>query len=304
MSNPTRQCEYECTTQENCGAIELIVEPRQKDLGGFSVRRVLPTIKRKMVGPWIFFDHMGPATFAAGDGINVRPHPHIGIATVTYLFEGEILHRDSLGSLQAIRPGDINLMVAGRGIVHSERERPEVTAVGHRLHGLQLWLALPADAEEMEPAFYHYPAADIPQVTVADVPVRVMMGSAFGVSSPVRTFAETLYLEAHLQAGQSLTLPMVEQRAVYIAQGRLAAGDTLISQYAMAHFAAEPGVSLTALEETRLAVIGGESVGQRFIDWNFVSSRKQRIEQAKQDWTDRKFATVPGDEQEWIPLPD
>src|SRR5690606_5710198 len=160
-----------------------------------------------MVGPWIFFDHMGPADFPPGKGIDVRPHPHINLATVTYLFEGEILHRDSLGSEAAIRPGDINLMVAGRGIVHSERERPEVKASAHRLHGLQLWLALPEADEEIEPALHHYPSADIPSLDVDGVPVRVMMGEAYGVRSPVRTFAQALYIEAHLQAGQALTLP-------------------------------------------------------------------------------------------------
>src|SRR5690554_2036522 len=196
-----------CNKPAHCKAIELLIEPRDTDLGGFSVRRLLPTRQHRMVGPWIFFDHMGPAEFAPGEGINVRPHPHINLATVTYLFEGEILHRDSLGSLQAIRPGDINLMVAGRGIVHSERERPEVTAVPHRLHGLQLWFALPEADEEVEPAFLHYPSADIPRVDVDGVPVRVMMGAAYGVTSSVRTYAGALYVEAHLKPGQKLVLP-------------------------------------------------------------------------------------------------
>jgi redox-sensitive bicupin YhaK (pirin superfamily) len=163
MSNETIRLEQACEFSQGCGAIELVVQPRDKELGGFSVRRALPSAQRRMVGPWIFFDHMGPAEFPAGSGINVRPHPHVNLATVTYLFEGEILHRDSLGSLQTIRPGDINLMVAGRGIVHSERERPEVTAQRHRLHGLLLWLALPEADEEIEPAFYHYPGARLSQ---------------------------------------------------------------------------------------------------------------------------------------------
>ncbi len=303
MSNLTLHCEQECDVLESCGAVELIVEPRQKELGGFSVRRVLPTVKRKMVGPWIFFDHMGPAEFAAGDGINVRPHPHIGIATVTYLFEGEILHRDSVGSYQAIRPGDLNLMVAGSGIVHSERERPEVTAVAHRAHGLQLWLALPEALEEIDPAFYHYPDADIPRLTVDGVPVRVIMGSAFGTTSPVKTFAETLYLEADLKAGQSLELPAAEERAVYVAQGALKAKDTVIPEFAMAFFSDQPGITVEASSDARIAVIGGEAFNQRFIEWNFVSSRKERIEQAKQDWREGRFAKVPGDEDEFIPLP-
>jgi len=166
MSTETRIVEQTCDFEKGCAGIELIIKPRERDLGGFSVRRVLPTREHRMVGPWIFFDHMGPAEFAPGEGVNVRPHPHINLATVTYLFEGEIVHRDSLGSLQAIRPGDINLMVAGAGIVHSERERPEVKAKVHRAHGLQLWLALPEADEETEPAFYHYPGKDIPRVTI------------------------------------------------------------------------------------------------------------------------------------------
>lgn len=304
MSIEARIVEQACDCYEGCGAIELIIQPRDKDLGGFSVRRVLPTGKRKMVGPWIFFDHMGPATFPAGKGINVRPHPHINLATVTYLFDGEILHRDSLGSLQVIRPGDINLMVAGRGIVHSERERPEVTAVAHVLHGLQLWLALPAADEEAEPAFYHYPSAEIPAVTVEGVPVRVMMGSAYGMTSPVKTFAETLYVEAHLQAGQSLLLPNSAERAVYVASGSLRARDTVIPEHAMAVFSSEPGVVLEAASESRIAIIGGEKMTPRFIEWNFVSSRKLRIEQAKAGWKAGLFPAVPGDEDEFIPLPE
>lgn len=304
MSVETRIVEQECDFFEGCGAIELVIQPRDKDLGGFSVRRVLPTIERKLVGPWIFFDHMGPAEFPAGQGINVRPHPHVNLATVTYLFEGEILHRDSLGSLQAIRPGDINLMLAGRGIVHSERERPEVTAADHRLHGLQLWLALPEADEEADPAFYHYPASQIPALSVEGVPVRVMMGSAYGVTSPVRTFADTLYVEAHLQPGQTLALPEAEERAVYLASGELKARDTEIPEHAMAVFSPEPGVVLEAVSEARIAIIGGEAMPPRFVEWNFVSSRRERIEKAKADWREGRFPVVPGDESEFIPLPE
>jgi redox-sensitive bicupin YhaK (pirin superfamily) len=304
MSNTLLQVEQPCAaTVSPCDAVELILQPREKDLGGFSVRRLLPTAQRRMVGPWTFFDHMGPATFPAGSGINVRPHPHIGIATVTYLFEGEILHRDSLGSLQAIRPGDINLMVAGRGIVHSERERPEVTAVAHRLDGLQLWLALPEAEEERAPAFYHYPAAEVPTVIVDGVAVRVLMGSAYGVASPVATYSETLYLEAHLQAGQSLALPDAAERAVYVVSGALAAQDTAVPARSMVIFSARPGIVVTATEASRIALIGGAPLGRRFIEWNFVSSRKERIEQAKGDWRAGRFPKVPGDEDEFIPLP-
>ncbi|TNE74251.1 MAG: pirin family protein [Gammaproteobacteria bacterium] len=303
MSISTQSPTIECDVTQSCGAIELVIQPRKKDLGGFSVRRVLPTKERQMVGPWIFFDHMGPANFSAGDGINVRPHPHVNLATVTYLFEGEILHRDSLGSIQPIRPGDINLMVAGRGIVHSERERPEVTSTDHTLHGLQLWLALPKDKEEIEPAFLHYPSADIPAIKVQGVAVRVIMGSAYGVASPVETFAETLYMEAHLQQGQSLILPNASERAIYVAQGSLDAGGTTIPEFSMAVLGPEEGVEITALEASRIAVIGGEPFDERHMLWNFVSSRADRIQQAKNDWKDGRFPTIPGDDEEFIPFP-
>lgn len=303
MSDLAKNFEQECDAAPGCDAVTLLIQPRDKDLGGFSVRRVLPTAARKMVGPWIFFDHMGPAVFPAGTGINVRPHPHINLATVTYLFEGEILHRDSLGSLQAIVPGDINLMVAGRGIVHSERERPEVTASPHGLHGLQLWLALPEADEEVEPAFYHHPAAELPSGTVEGVQVRVMMGSAYGFTSPVKEFAKTLYVEAHLEAGQSLVLPDAEERAVYVARGSLTAQGASIPEHSMAVMSEQSGISVEAREETRIAIIGGQKLGPRFIEWNFVSSRKDRIESAKSDWREGRFPVVPGDEEEFIPLP-
>jgi len=303
MSISSRQPEQACEFAQPCGAIELIIEPRNTDLGGFSVRRALPNTKRRMVGPWIFFDHMGPAEFSPGQGINVRPHPHINLTTVTYLFEGEILHRDSLGSVQTIGPGDINLMVAGSGIVHSERERPEVTVSAHKLHGLQLWLALPVDDEETTPEFLHYPSATIPAVTVDGVALRVMMGAAYGVRSPVKTFAQTLYVEAHLRSGQKLLLPDVQERAVYVASGRLSAQDSVIGEHAMAVFAEQPGIVIEALTESRIAIIGGENIGPRHMEWNFASSRKERIEQAKRDWTQGRFAKVPGDEHEHIPLP-
>lgn len=304
MSTQDRQLEHECNFADGCGAIDLIITPQDKDLGGFSVRRTLPTSKLKMVGPWIFFDHMGPAEFEPGSGINVRPHPHVNLATVTYLFEGEILHRDSLDSLQAIRPGDVNLMVAGKGIVHSERERPEVTATRHKLHGLQLWLALPEADEEIDPAFYHYPSAEIPSVDVDGVSVRVIMGQAYGVQSPVKTHAETLYIEAKLKAGQTLELPEAEQRALYVVEGSLSARDTVIPNHAMASLLAEPGITVKAEEDCLLALIGGEAFGKRYVEWNFVSSRKERIVQAKEDWKAGNFPIVPGDEDEFIPLPE
>jgi redox-sensitive bicupin YhaK (pirin superfamily) len=302
MSNE-HEIEQECDVNEGCGAISLLVKPRDKDLGEFTVRRTLPTRQLKMVGPWVFFDHMGPAEFAPGSGINVRPHPHINLATVTYLFEGEILHRDSLGSLQAIRPGDVNLMVAGKGIVHSERERPEVTASHHRLHGLQLWLALPTADEEIAPSFHHYPSAKIPMVEVDGVPVRVIMGHAYGARSPVKTHSETIYIEARLKAGQSLMLPDADERALYVIEGSLNAGGTLLCQYTMAVFTAETGIKVTAEEDCLLSLIGGKPLGKRYMEWNFISSRKARVEQAKVDWENGNFPLVCGDEDEFIPLP-
>lgn len=303
MSNLDYVTEAECKQEEGCGAILKIIRPREKDLGGFSVRRLVPVAGQQMIGPWIFFDHMGPATFPAGSGINVRPHPHINLATVTYLFEGEILHRDSVGSLQAIVPGDVNLMVAGSGIVHSERERPEVTAVEHSLHGLQLWLVLPEADEEIDPAFHHYPGAQIPVANVANVNVRVIIGSAYGVTSPVKQFAQTLYIEASLKAGQSLELPQAAERAIYVVSGEIQAKDRRIAQYEMAVLDADTVVTIHANEDCRVALIGGEAMSPRFIDWNFVSTRRERIEQAKADWQQGKFPKVPGDAQEFIPLP-
>lgn len=297
----------------NEGPVSRLIQGRSKDLGGFQVRRLLPVAGQQMVGPWIFFDHMGPAHFAAGDGIKVRPHPHINLATVTYLFSGEMLHRDSLGSEQVIQPGAINLMVAGSGIVHIERERPEVTAQPHELHGLQLWLALPDTMEEIAPAFYHVAAADIPAVRCGesgDVSVRVLIGSAYGVTSPVPQFARTLYVEALLQTGQTLELPEADERALYVASGAVsidaphAATSTprCINAGELAILASTP-LQICASEPSRIALIGGEPVGKRYIDWNFVSSRPERIAQAKADWQQGRFAKVPGDDAEFIPLP-
>lgn len=284
-------------------AIKMVIQPRIADLGDFSVRRLLPVKERKTIGPWIFFDEMGPAEFAPGSGINVRPHPHIGLATVTYLFQGEILHRDSLGSLQLIQPGDINLMVAGKGIVHSERERPQVTATAHSLHGLQLWLALPLADEETEPAFYHIPSAHIPAPDINGVAVRVLMGTAYGVSSPVPVFSDTLYLEAFLEPGQQLVLPQAAELGLYLLSGELQLNGQPLQQQVLAVPDTTQQLTVTAQKAARIALIGGDAIGQRFVNWNFVSSSKARIEQAKQDWQQGRFAKVPGDETEFIPYP-
>lgn len=256
------------------------------------------------MGPWIFFDHAGPAQFGPGEGVDVRPHPHINLATVTYFFEGQFMHRDSLGNVQAIKPGDINLMVAGRGIVHSERTPEALRKNGSTMHALQLWLALPEKDEEIAPAFYHYDSADLPQLDVGGVQVRVMMGRAFGLTSPVKTFAETLYFEADLKDGQLLILPDAEERAVYVARGEVEIDGVVVPEFTMAVLNQREGLGLHARANSRIVLIGGENVGQRHIWWNFVSSRKERIEQAKRDWKDGKFPVVPDDMNEFIPLPE
>lgn len=281
-----------------------ILEPKRVDLGEFEVRRVLPQPGLRQVGPWVFFDHIGPAEFSAGSGVDVRPHPHINLATVTFLFEGEILHRDSLGSVQAIRPGDLNLMVAGRGITHSEREREQVRRVDHRLHGVQLWHALPEAHEEIDPAFYHYSAADLPCFNEARVDIRLMIGSAYGRTSPVQTYSPTLYLEAALEANQALALPAVDELAVYVVEGRVHHDRDEIPRFHMAKVTTRESRPIAALERSRVVLIGGAAMSQRHIDWNFVSSRPERIELAKKMWRDGAFPKIPGDNDEFIPLPD
>lgn len=283
---------------------DLILEPRQTDLGGFSVQRVLPAAGRKSVGPFVFFDHLGPVDFAPGTGIDVRPHPHIGLATITYLFEGEVRHRDSLGKVQDITPGAINLMTAGRGIVHSERTSPEVRAAGHRVHALQLWIALPEDQQECEPGFHHYPAKDLPAADYRGAKVRVMIGSAYGLQSPVSTRSPMLYAEVKLPAGREIDLPEgVGERAVFTVEGGIEVANRKIPPQHMAVFDDKARIRLRAREDSRLAIIGGEPLGRRHVWWNLVSTRQDLIDRAKDDWQAGRFPQVPG-ETEFIPLPD
>lgn len=284
-------------------AIKTVLKPREKDIGDFSVRRALPFLQQRSIGPWVFFDHFGPVSFQPGEGINVRPHPHINLATVTYLFEGEIYHRDTLGNTLPIHPGAINLMVAGKGIAHSERTRDELRKTGYNLHGLQLWHALPEEFEEVEPAFYHTPADDIPMVELEGVTIRVMMGSAFGVTSPVKTFSPNLYLEAEMKDGAHFDIPEAEELGIYVVKGEGEIDGEIAPINAMTVLTTE-AKRITARGETRLAIIGGAPLGHRHLSWNFVSSRKERIEQAKQDWKNGVFGDVPGDDDEFIPLPD
>ena len=282
-----------------------VIDARARDLGGFTVGRALPSSARKLIGPFIFFDHMGPATFPPGRGIDVRPHPHIGLATVTYLFEGEIVHRDSLGSHQPIRPGDVNWMTAGRGIAHSERTGAEPRQKGSRLDGLQLWVALPRSHEETGPEFHHHAGRDLPAFGVAGARVRLLAGSAYGETSPVRTFSPLFYLDAVLPADGEFPLPDEhEERAAYVVSGTVLCGNEQAERGRMLVFTPGVPATLRAASDARVALIGGAPIdGDRHIFWNFVSSSQARIEQAKRDWHAGRFAKVPGDEQEFIPLP-
>jgi len=289
-----------------CDAIEQVIVPRARDLGGFSVRRALPAVGKQMVGPFIFFDQMGPAEFLLGQGIDVRPHPHIGLATVTYLFDGEIFHRDSLGTEMAIRPGALNLMSAGSGIVHSERSAPEERAKGPKLFGIQAWAALPKAFEEGAPTFVHYSADDLPRVTGEGKRVRVIMGEAFGATSPAEFPHPALYAEAVLAPGAVLPFdPDYDERAVYIASGDIDIAGDRFEAGRLLVFKPSDRISILALSNARLMLIGGEPMdGPRHIWWNFVSSSKDRIDAAKADWKAGRFAVVPGDDKEFIPLPE
>jgi redox-sensitive bicupin YhaK (pirin superfamily) len=286
-------------------AIAHLFKPHDKDLGGgFTVRRILPAAARQSVGPFLFFDHMGPVEAEPGAKHDVRPHPHIGLATVTYLFEGAIMHRDSLGTVQRIEPGAINWMTAGSGIVHSERTPDDLVAQRRRTHGLQLWAALPREHEETEACFSHTPADMIPDVPFDGGAVRVLIGTAFGHSSPVPTFSHTLYLDVRLEQGRAIELDrMPEEAALYAVSGDIAIDGELVPQHTMAML--EPGAPTRVSSQAgaRFVVIGGAPLdGRRFIYWNFVSSSRERIERAASDWEQERYAPVPGD-TERIPLP-
>jgi hypothetical protein len=283
--------------------IELAIEPRERDLGGFSVRRVLPAGERQMVGPFIFFDEMGPAAFPPGQGMDVRPHPHIGLATLTYLFDGEIRHRDSLGYDQMIQAGAVNLMTAGRGIVHSERAGPDRASTSH-MHGIQSWLALPSELEETAPEFAHYPAEALPALAIERADVRVILGSAYGATSPVKTYSPTVYLDVRLPAGAELTLPVeYSELAAYVVTGRVRIDGREHPRGIMLVAHRGRAMHTAAVEASRLVVVGGEPVGPRHLWWNFVASSKARIEQAKEEWRRGGFERIAGDD-EFIPLPD
>lgn len=287
--------------------VELVLLPRAHDVGGFEVRRALPAKERQMVGPFIFFDQMGPGEFLAGKGLDVRPHPHIGLSTVTYLFGGEILHRDTLGSAQPIRPGDVNWMTAGRGIAHSERTDPALRAHGNRLFGIQSWVALPKEAEEAAPAFIHHPGATLPLADEGGLRLRLIAGTGWGLASPVAVSSPLFYADAALAPGAAVPLPDEhEERAAYVLDGEVEVAGDRFEPGRMLVFRARDRLALRAGPRgARLLLLGGAAMdGPRFVFWNFVSSSRDRIEQAKADWKAGRFGTVPGDEAEFIPLPE
>jgi redox-sensitive bicupin YhaK (pirin superfamily) len=286
--------------------VEMVIDARRRDLGGFEVGRVLPWTKRRMVGPFVFFDHMGPKQMAANlpRSVDVRPHPHIGLSTITYLFAGEIVHRDSLGFHQVIRPGEVNWMTAGRGISHSERFET-MRAHGGLLHGIQAWIALPVSDEEIAPEFVHYEADALPLERSAGASTRVIAGKAFGKTSPVRTQSPLVYVHVELQAGASTGIPDgYSERAAFVAAGTIRIGEQSYAAGQMAVFAPGSQPKIVAATDATAMLLGGEPLGPRHIWWNFVSSRAERIEQAKADWRAGRIALPLDDAAEFIPLPE
>ena len=289
----------------SCDVVEHLIVPRARDLGGFEVRRALPAAQKQMVGPFIFFDQMGPAQFISGAGIDVRPHPHIGLSTVTYLFEGEMMHRDSLGTERVIEPGAMNLMTAGRGIVHSERTPSPQRQTGQRLFGIQSWMALPKYAEEDAPDFRHFAVGELPRVEGEGKRVRLLFGELYGEKSPAEFPHESFYAEAVLAPGAVLPLDAdYEERAIYVVSGRIDIAGQSFDAGRLLVFRPRDRISVLAESNARLMLLGGAAMdGPRHIWWNFVSSSRERIETAKQEWRTGKFSLVPGDAEEFIPLP-
>jgi redox-sensitive bicupin YhaK (pirin superfamily) len=290
--------------------LDLVIRSRERDLGGFHVRRLLPYATRRMVGPFIFFDHMGPAEFAPGEGMDVRPHPHIGLATVTYLFEGKIHHRDSLGSSQLIEPGAINWMTAGRGIVHSERTPDELRARGARMNGIQCWVALPEEHEETAPGFSHHAAETLPEFEDGGARLKLLVGRVFGRTSPVLAHSDLFYVDVEMRKGQRLVLPAEGREAgVYVVEGRVSIEGTDLESFSMAIAKVGEDIAIEAVSDCRIMFFGGSNVGPRHIWWNMVSSSRERIDQAKKDWAlgprteSPRFQPIPEDQGEFIPLP-
>ncbi|AKT41529.1 pirin family protein [Chondromyces crocatus] len=287
-------------------SLETVIVTRTRELSeGFDVRRALPSVQRRMVGPFIFLDQMGPAVFRSGQGLDVRPHPHIGLSTLTYLIEGEIMHRDGLGTVEAIRPGEVNWMTAGRGIAHSERTRTELRETGGRLFGLQAWVALPKRFEETEPSFTHHEASEIPFIEGEGAQMHLIAGALFGKRSPVQTFSELFYVDLALKEGARFAVPAEhEERGIYLTEGSLEVDGMVFGPGELLVLRPKSDLVLKALAPTRGVLLGGEPMdGPRHIFWNFVSSSKERLEQAKEDWREGRFAPVP-QETEFIPLPE
>jgi redox-sensitive bicupin YhaK (pirin superfamily) len=284
--------------------IQHIIEPHIQDLGGFQARRLLPSDVLTLVGPFIFFDHLGPAVFPPGKGVDVRPHPHINLATVTYLFDGVLLHRDSVGSVQEIHPGAVNWMTAGRGIVHSERTPDSERSKEATLHGIQTWVALPNEHEETDPWFRHHPTDELPRWKDAGVSFTLIAGEAYGYTSPVQTFSPMIYLDVQLSSEAKFTLPAnYTEQAVYSVTEGLRINDTPLDQHRLVVLNPGASATISADRDARCIIVGGEPVGERHKWWNFVSSSLDRIEQAKQDWKEGRFGQVP-QETEFIPLPE
>ncbi|MGF6811528.1 redox-sensitive bicupin YhaK (pirin superfamily) [Paraburkholderia sp. Clong3] len=286
--------------------IKALLTPRESDIGNLIVRRVLPARAARLIGPFIFFDHMGPAVLPAGSGVDVLPHPHIGLATVTYLFEGSFMHHDSLGYRQKIVPGDVNWMTAGRGIVHSERTPLEDRPVEQAIHGIQTWVALPVEHEDAAPAFIHHPADTLPTFTRDGATVHVIAGTAFGKTSPVEVFSPTLYVYAEFAAAGRLSLDAEhEERGIYLVDGDLAIDGTPLSPTTMAMLEPHATVELASAHGARVMLLGGAHLpGERFIEWNFVSGSREKIVAARQAWAAQTFGKVPGEEHEWTPQPE
>lgn len=293
---------------QNESKIEIIITPRQKDLGGFNVRRLLPYALHRMVGPFIFFDHMGPAVFKPTEGIDVRPHPHMNLATVTYLFEGIIHHRDSIGSDQMIEPGAINWMTAGRGIVHSERTPEPQHTTGSKVNGIQLWVALPEKDEESEPSFSHHPSETLPEFKINNIQFKLLLGTAFGEKSPVPIHSDFFYAEARFPKSEIFNfISENKETAVYVAEGRVLVDGKEVEQYSMVVAKSGEDLDIVALEDSRLMLLGGKPIGTRYIDWNFVSSSKERLTEAKAEWASgpradsARFKPIHEDDKEFIP---
>ncbi len=303
--SPTRDDERLDAASSETDAIATVLEPKARDVGGFTVGRLLPSAQRRAVGPFVFLDHMGPVSFAPGSGFDVPPHPHIGLSTVTYLFEGEGVHRDSLGNAQAIRPGEVNLMTAGRGIVHSERLDPELRARGIAFHGVQFWLGLPAEREQDAPTFEHHPEASLPPIAPAPaVHGRVLLGAAFGATSPILHPSRPVLVDLHLDRGASVDLPEgVDDLAVFVATGSFQLAGSAPDQGRLAVLRPRTRAHLAAATAGRVLVLGGPPVGHRFMDWNFVSSSREAISRARADWKAQTFPKIPGDDVEFVPLP-